>query len=267
MQRHNARAFEFHGFIGNNLRIGEQAMQARHGLWAATSLALSFVALQGTASATDAPLPTGVKAVWDLSKAYRESTPTSERICLNGLWRWQPAADLGDAVPADDWGYYKVPAPWSSNSQTLYPNPAWKDRNRNPDVAWYQRITIPEAWQGRRIAVYAEYLNSYAAVYLDGKKVGDLYFPSGEVDLTAACRPGQKHVLSLGVKAVPLNAVTQAFSDTSAPKTVRGDVQHRGLCGDVFLVSTPKAARIDDVKVQTSVRKWTIAFPRGPGRP
>ena len=41
--------------------------------------------------------------------------------------------------------------PWSSNSQTLYPNPAWKDKNRNPDVAWYQReFTIPEGWQGRR---------------------------------------------------------------------------------------------------------------------
>ena len=26
------------------------------------------------------PLPTGVRAVWDLSKAYRETTPTQERV-------------------------------------------------------------------------------------------------------------------------------------------------------------------------------------------
>ena len=39
-----------------------------------------------------APLPRGVKAVWNLDKAYRETTPTRERICINGLWRWQPAA-------------------------------------------------------------------------------------------------------------------------------------------------------------------------------
>src|SRR5690242_2275356 len=38
-----------------------------------------------------APLPTGVKAEWDCRKAYHETTPTRERICLNGLWRWRPA--------------------------------------------------------------------------------------------------------------------------------------------------------------------------------
>ena len=136
------------------------------------------------------PLPQGVKAVWDLSKAHHETTPTRERICINGLWRGQPVDEVGRPVPADNWGYYKVPAPWSANSQTLYPHPAWKGKNlRQPDVAWYQReISIPDAWQGRRIAVYAEYLNSCAAVYLDGKKVGDMYFPSGEVDITSACR-------------------------------------------------------------------------------
>ena len=41
----------------------------------------------------DAPLPAGVKAVWDLEKAYREKTPTRERVCLNGLWRWQPSSE------------------------------------------------------------------------------------------------------------------------------------------------------------------------------
>ena len=31
-------------------------------------------------------LPSGVKAVWDLDLAYRETTSTRERICINGLW-------------------------------------------------------------------------------------------------------------------------------------------------------------------------------------
>jgi hypothetical protein len=30
-------------------------------------------------------LPPGVKAVWDLDKAYHETTPTRQRICINGL--------------------------------------------------------------------------------------------------------------------------------------------------------------------------------------
>src|SRR3954471_19936489 len=29
-------------------------------------------------------------AVWDLAKAQREATATRERVCINGLWRWQP---------------------------------------------------------------------------------------------------------------------------------------------------------------------------------
>jgi len=38
-----------------------------------------------------APLPAGVRAVWDIDQAYRETTATREQLCLNGLWRWQPA--------------------------------------------------------------------------------------------------------------------------------------------------------------------------------
>jgi len=124
------------------------------------------------------PLPQGVKAVWDLSKAHHETTPTRERICINGLWRGQPVDEVGRPVPADNWGYYKVPAPWSATSQTLYPHPAWKGKNRGAgDVAWYQReITIPDAWQGRRIAVCAECLlpEGTRSLLVQGRK-GELF--------------------------------------------------------------------------------------------
>ena len=57
----------------------------------------------------DVPLPKGVEAVWDLDKAHHETTPTCERISINGLWRWQPADAKSDRVPGDDWGYFEVP--------------------------------------------------------------------------------------------------------------------------------------------------------------
>ena len=57
-------------------------------------------------------LPKGVSAVWDLGKAYRETTPTRQRISINGLWRWQPAQEKADRVPAVGWGYFKVPGCW-----------------------------------------------------------------------------------------------------------------------------------------------------------
>jgi hypothetical protein len=46
---------------------------------------------QESGGAVSVGLPSGVRAAWNLEKAYRETTPTRERICINGLWRWQPA--------------------------------------------------------------------------------------------------------------------------------------------------------------------------------
>lgn len=57
-------------------------------------------------------LPPGVKVIWDIDKAYRETTETRERVCINGLWQWQPAEPEATQVPTDGWGYFKVPGPW-----------------------------------------------------------------------------------------------------------------------------------------------------------
>jgi len=240
---------------------------------------------EGDATAK-AQMPEGVRVVWDLGKAHREATPTRERICINGLWCWQPVENMTDVVPTDGWGYFKVPGPWPGitsyiqhDSQTVYPHPNWKDEDlRSVSMAWYQRdITIPDEWSGRRITVYTEYLNSHAIVYVDGIRMGEIYFPSGEVDITPACRPvrrssfdakpehkdsrsTKKHTLSLLTTAMPLSAVVVSYSDTGAARRIEGSVLRRGLCGDVFLTSTPAGERISDVKVDTSVRKWEITF-------
>src|SRR5437660_8341068 len=57
-------------------------------------------------------LPQGVRAVWNIEKAVHETTPSRKRVCINGLWRWQPAADNAIEVPTAAWGYFKVPACW-----------------------------------------------------------------------------------------------------------------------------------------------------------
>ena len=116
-----------------------------------------------TRAQVELPLPEGVRAVWDLNKAWRQTTPTRERISINGLWRWQPARDkAAAAVPTGEWGYFKVPGSWpgitdymQKDSQTVFANPAWKDRKVAAiSAAWYQReVEIPAAWQGRRIAL------------------------------------------------------------------------------------------------------------------
>jgi hypothetical protein len=218
------------------------------------------------------PLSQGVRAVWDVKQAYREATATRERVCLNGLWRWQPADLSTETPPAGSWGYFKVPGCWpgitdymQKDCQTLYAHHSWKDiKLSDVTTAWYQReFSLPAEWNGRRVALSMEYLNSFAAVWVDGQEVGEIRFPGGEADLTSLCRPGGKHLLSIEVVAMPLKGVMLSYSDTFGAKKIQGKVPRRGLCGDVYLVSTPASARITDVKVSASVRKWEISLEAG----
>ncbi len=168
-----------------------------------------------------------------MSKAYRETTPSQERICINGLWQWQPAGAKINAPPTENWGYLRVPGPWPgagqggqrrSGGQVVYPNPAWRGGGAGDGtMAWFQReIEVPKAWAGRHIAVTADYLNSRAIVFVDGQRLGEMLYPAGEVDITSACRSAGKHLLSLGVSALPLSEVVAVFSDSNAPKQGAG---------------------------------------------
>lgn len=215
-----------------------------------------------------APLPPGVQAAWDLDSAYRESTPTRERVCVNGLWRWQPAGD-DSVVPPLNWGHFKVPGCWpgitdymQKDCQTVFTHPSWQDRRLGSlTAAWYQReITIPEEWKERRVVLEAAYVNSFAEVYIDGTKVGEIRFPAGDVDLTGVCLPGKRYVLSLRVEAMPLKAVMLSYSDTASARQVKGRVARRGLCGDVYLAGVPAGPQIRDVKVETSFRRQRITL-------
>ncbi|MBT7304660.1 MAG: hypothetical protein HN849_34335, partial [Victivallales bacterium] len=229
---------------------------------AAAGLVQPVIAAEG-----EGILPAGTRAVWDLGKAQREASTTRERVCIDGLWRWQPADGRATAVPTGGWGYFKVPGSWpgignwmQKDSQTVHFHPTWKDvKMAEVAAAWYEReIIIPKGWAGRRITVSADYINSYAIVFVDGKKAGELGFPGGELDLTSACRPGSKQVLSMRVLAMPLKQTMLSFNDSNSARGVKGSVARRGLCGDVYLNSTPAGPRIAGSKVDTSVRKWEI---------
>ena len=136
-------------------------------LWIVVVACLVFGATPGICQAqSDARLPQGVKAVWDLDKAHRETTPTRERICINGLWRWQPAGAKTDRVPTDKWGFFKVPGAWPGTSfymhvesQTLYRHPSWHEMDlAGINMAWYQReFTVPKQWAGRRLSVSMDF--------------------------------------------------------------------------------------------------------------
>ncbi|HEY0455700.1 MAG TPA: glycoside hydrolase family 2 TIM barrel-domain containing protein [Verrucomicrobiae bacterium] len=62
------------------------------------------------------------------------------------------------------------------------------------------------------------------------------------------------------VVSMPLKGVLQSYIDSNAAREVKGKVERRGLCGDVFLVSEPTGAHVGNVKVTTSVRKSDITI-------
>ena len=255
----------------NNLRTKMHIpMKPSLNYWVALTLwFMTSAPLANGAEPSAAALPEGVKIVWDTAKAYHETTPTRERICLNGLWRWQPAGGQSEEAPAGNWGHFKVPGCWPGTTdymqkdcQTVYAHPSWKDQRLGGlSAAWYQReMTVPADWAGRRVLISAEYLNSFAAVFVDGKKAGEIRFPGGELEITPAIQPGGKHLLSLFVVAMPLKAVMLSYTDSASAREVKGSVARRGLCGDVFLVSIPRGPRLGGVKVDTSVRRQELTL-------
>jgi hypothetical protein len=141
--------------------------------------------------------------------------------------------------------------------QTVFAHPDWKEQRLSSlTAAWYQReVTVPAQWSGRRLTLRFEQLNSYAVVYVDSRRAGEMHFPGGELDVTSTFRPGATHVVSVLTVALPLKGVMLSYTDSASAREVKGTVARRGLCGDVYLVSTPTGSRVEDVKIETSVRK------------
>ena len=196
-------------------------------------------------------LPDGVRAVWDMSTAYRETTPTRQRICINGLWRWQPVNQKSDQPPTENWGYFKVPGPWpkttwnrAAESQSALSASGLEGHGPSKvQWAWYQReVEVPKEWAGRRIIVEAQYVNTSAVIYIDGKRAGEIKSRGGK------CR---SH------RVVPARARSSAVD--TGEQTTRGHRLSRPVRRRVSRQPYRRAPRIDDVKINTSVRQWQIA--------
>jgi len=191
------------------------------------------------------------------------------RICLNGVWYFQPATEEAAAEPEKaGWGFIRVPGSWAANRTDEYKQdfPAWVApgegkpwQNWNGtkvSKAWYERnIDIPKEWTGRVVLLDLTRVSTDASVFVDGKKAADINWPGGNVDLSALVQPGSSHVLRLLVSAVHNKAKTVNAMGVGQNTLVDAKLASRGVIGEVFLISRPQGARIDGVWVKTSVRK------------
>lgn len=226
----------------------------------------------------DLPPPDGrgVQETFSLDDAWRLSTPTREKISLNGLWQFYPCIndESQKALPPSGagWGWFKVPGHW----QGKLPNNDWRGsatpfylssriRQKMPPVlhkAWYRRcITIPHAWQGKRILLKLDLVQSKANIHIDGTSVGTIVFPGGEVDLTRYAKTGRKQELSILLEANPRILTVNMGADRAY--TEIHEMDNRGLCGDAELEAVPQNYNISDVAIRTSVKKKQIVFDIG----
>jgi len=213
----------------------------------------------------DLPLPAPEETVWDTSKAWRLESATRAEVCLNGLYQFRPVQtdeELKAPPRGPGWGYFKVPASWRDSSVTVHLPEAVSDADMNAvKAAWYRRrFHVPASWDGRKLELRFDLVQTRASVFIDGKHAGDVTWPGGTVDVTPLCKPGSSHTLEVLVFAVPMNPKTQVFSAPDRVTEITETVSVRGLCGDVFLLGSPQTGGIDGVFVQPSVQQKRITL-------
>ncbi|MDH7569454.1 MAG: hypothetical protein QHJ73_07705, partial [Armatimonadota bacterium] len=221
----------------------------------------------------DLPPPEGTRNLWNMETAWRQTSSTRERICLNDLWRFLPVTDeAGESVPGANqaWGWFKVPGIWprsaSGEAQEVFLSDWIEERANlaNLTQAWYRRdITVPASWRGRRVFLDFTLLQTHARVYLDGEAAGEAWFPGGRLEITEKVRFGEKQSLAMLVTARPFERESRVFMAPDRVVTSDARVERRGITGDLFLVGEPVAGTIEDVHVICSVRQRRITLDAG----
>lgn len=221
----------------------------------------------------DVPSPDGRKdaQVFSIEDAWRVSTPSRERVCLNGLWRFRPVVEGEDLAkipkPGSGWGFFKIPSPWKtkkSDLQDLHISPLFPvPPNEKFNTAWYKRaFEIPANWNGRRIFLNADLIQTCGKVFVDGAPAGEFYYPGGELELTKFLKPGSSHELVMMISAIPEEKAL-FMAPGRLVKSGKKLLDYRGILGDLWLDSIPSGASVSDVHVITSVAKKKIKFDTG----
>lgn len=218
-----------------------------------------------------------LQASWEIKKAQRVQSATRDRICINGLWRFQPEFHYGQAPDTRQWGYLRVPGIWidawgrfnfvfhqaektnwysamMDYRRTGMKSERWKDKDLSRfSIAWYERLVdIPAGWQGRIISINATVLDRAAMFYLNGKPVGKVEAPGGQIVLP-------NELIQFG----KLNALTARVIGSGYVGRNQYHLRSgwgSGLSGDVFLEATPVDVNIADVFVipDTQDRNLTV---------
>ncbi len=229
----------------------------------------------------ESPSTSTEAALWSLDDAARKTNPLRESVSLNGLWRFHPSDAAAPPARGSGWGWFKVPGIWpgrygwlaAESSQKIHLSPLASPCDpARLNTAWYRRkIAVPAAWKNRKIELEITMLQTCAQVFVDGKPAGEFYYPGGRIDLTSVLTPGRSHELALRVSAIPDEGAKQVFMAPGRLIDTTGELNCRGITGDVFLHSVPVAGHITDAHLIPLLRDRKLAVDAGldgvaPGR-
>lgn len=228
------------------------------------SLSVLLVLLVPSAPASDHP---HAIAWWGKEPLVTESS-WRECILLNGPWRFLPAT-MDPTAPQSAWGLMRVPGNWRAYNEyqpgliAAGQGAGWQLPWHQLHGAWYERpLTVPAHWQGREVVLHFERLGTEAWVWVDGKAVGAVPHPGGEVNLTAVVTPGRQQTVRVLVIASQTPAQSADLAKTAPSPSLLGSAStgqgHMGIVGDVTVACRPTGARLDWVHVRTSTRQHRI---------
>jgi hypothetical protein len=172
-------------------------------------------------------------------------------------------ADTWDFVPGTRESMSQVPADWSqADPITTFWNKEYL-RNRKykgVSIGWYRRnVTIPSSWKGRSISLEVMLPHNAVTAFIDGKKLGELPWPGGELNLTEVVKPGATIELVLMVDTKALTSLAEAFLGTKgfSPNSIRPE-RLSGVSGEVALYARPTGPKIDRILTIAHVAERTL---------
>jgi beta-galactosidase len=208
--------------------------------------------------------PSAAELQWGQEPIETESAARAT-ICLNGQWRFAPFFRV---EKAENWGVIRVPGSWKGWG--YMPGLTRKGKNWNNKIslpnlerAWYEReIRIPRDWAGRKVILDFKRISTDATVFLDGKRVGELRWPGGTLDLTPFCGAGQTQHLAVLVEANVMDKEVIRYMGPEAEQITKQKVKlHlKGIIGDVLLHAGPASGQVENLVVRTSTRNKEISL-------
>jgi hypothetical protein len=182
------------------------------------------------------------------------------RICMNGLWDFQPGNN--PAKPPKEWTTLRVPhGPWRRTFGNFFN--AGEEWNPDNHVGWFRtRFYVPPDWKPSGISIHFEAVFHYAEVFLNGVYCGNHLggFERFDIPLEKTIKPGQMNEMLVMVKDTfdtKTDMTRNVRDDYGANYLAVNDLwgnNYGGIWQDVYLDYDPAEVRISDVAISTRTK-------------